>query len=137
MSRRPSQGQHESLSDYWEREKVWEQQQEILEAQQKANELAEQRSNYTPQGLQAVQKVVKDWRDEIVYNQLKDEIKSLKNEIMYLRIEKNKLEFEHMKEINALRHAVRIINKQALEEGEKFIEDAFAVPDESEDDNDR
>lgn len=137
MSRRPSRGQHESLSDYWEREKVWEQQQEILEAQQKANELAEQRSNYTPQGLQAVQKVVKDWRDEIVYNQLKDEIISLKNEIMYLRIEKEKSEFEHMKEINALRYAVNIINKQALEEGKKFIEDAFAVPDESENDNDR
>lgn len=132
----PNRGPNEDQDAYNERYRLWreqyKQQEELIEQQkraadeaQRANEIAQERAsqpNWTPEGKQAVRKVIRDWRDEIVYNQLKDQIISLENEVMMLKIELEKQIIESDKQINQIRYYLGQKDKNGFNEAKEWVD---------------
>jgi len=132
----PTRGLNEDQWDYDERYRLWreqyKQQEELIEHQkraadeaQRANEIAQERasqSNWTPAGRQAVRQVLTDWREEIVYNQLKDQIISLENKVMFLEIELEKRIGESERTINEISYYLRQKDKNGFNEAKEWVD---------------
>jgi hypothetical protein len=110
---------------YKQQEELIEQQKRAADEAERANEIAQERasqSNWTPEGRQAVRQVLKDWREEIVYNQLKDQIISLENKVMMLEVELEKRIGESDKQINQIRYYLGQKDKNGFNEAKEWVD---------------
>ena len=131
----PNRGPNEDQDAYNERYRLWreqyKQQEELIEQQkraadeaQRANEIAQERAsqpNWTPENAQPVQNL----REEIVHKilvQLADQILSLENKVMMLKIELEKQIIESDKQINQIRYYLGQKDKNGFNEAKEWVD---------------
>ena len=131
----PNRGPNEDQDAYNERYRLWreqyKQQEELIEQQkraadeaQRANEIAQERvsqPNWTPENAQPVQNL----REEIVHKilvQLADQILSLENKVMMLKIELEKQIIESDKQINQICYYLRQKDENGFKQACEWVD---------------